>query len=115
MTYSTLSPLAVVALLTTGCAAFEDPNESFRRPYQGIDNFGPLRSIASLPKGNSGEVFLGWVKQPNGKYANDDGTFERKIGSRGECVYAFKIDPSTGRIVSRLLKNSANDISRSVS
>ncbi|SRR6266571_3905000 len=109
MTYSTLSPLAVVVLLTTGCAAFEDPNEPFRRPYQGIDSFGPPRSIASLPKGNSGEVFLGWVKQPNGKYVSDDGTFERKIGSRGECVYAFKIDPSTGRIVSWRLASRGDE------
>jgi hypothetical protein len=99
MNYSTVAILAVSTLIA-GCAAFADPNEPLRRPYQGIDNFGPTRSIATLPKGNSGEVILGRLKHPNGEYLNADGTFEFKVGSRGECVYAFKVDTTTRRLLS---------------
>lgn len=100
MTHSKVFLCSGILLFATGCAALQDPNEPFRRPYQGIESFGPSRTIATLPIGNSREVYLGRVKQPNGKYVNDDGTFEQKVGSRGECVYAFKIDSSSGRIVS---------------
>ncbi len=100
MSYSVIIPLSIVLMLVTACAAFEYPNEPFTKPYQKIDNFGPERSISALPKGSSSEVYLWRIKQPNGKYINDDGTFETKVGSRGECVYAFKIDSITGRMIS---------------
>ena len=88
----------LASALLTGCAALEDPSERYRAPYQGIDNFGSERSVVKLPKSAPDEVWLGRIKQANGKYVSDDGFFEIKVGSRGNCVYAFKISSRTGRL-----------------
>jgi len=93
--------LAALAMSLTGCALLKDPNEPLRKPYEGLEaHLGRSRSTTQLPPAMRGEVHLGRVLQPNGKYVNEDGTFENKIGSGGQCLYAFKIDPRTGRMVS---------------
>lgn len=89
-----------LVMLLPGCAALQDQSEFYRKPYMGIDNFGPERSVATLPKVSGYEVSLGRIKQANGKYVGDDGVFEVKMGSRGICVYAFKVNSITGRLVS---------------
>lgn len=99
MTYQRYLLLFLITLMTA-CAALEDQTEPFRRPYHGIDNFGPDRNTGILPKADVSEVWLGRIKQPNGEYIAEDGTYEVMIGSRGECVYAFRINPRTGRMVS---------------
>jgi hypothetical protein len=99
MTFYTTLPFALL-LLVTGCAALQDPAERYRKPYQGIDNFGPERTVATLPKASVDEVWLGRIKQANGKYVSDDAMFETKVGSRGSCVYAFKVNSRTGRLES---------------
>jgi len=83
-----------------GCSAFKDESEPYRRPYVGIDDFGPERSITTLPVAQWGEVDLGRRKQPNGDFIAVDGMYERLIGSRDSCVYAFKINGKTSRLVS---------------
>src|SRR6266513_157069 len=100
MKFSKAASLSSLVALATACSALKDPAEPYRRPYEGIDNFGPERSITSLPKGASSEVWLGRIKQSNGRYVADDGSYEVKVGNFGECVYAFKVNSRTGRLVS---------------
>lgn len=100
--------LLAAGMLVTGCAALQDPGKPLRAPYQGIENFGPPRAATVLPKTDANEVWLGRIKQANGKYVADDGTFEVKVGSRGECVYAFRVSSLTGRLVSWRLASKSD-------
>lgn len=95
-----IATFGVLVAACSGCSALKDEAEPYRRPYVGIDDFGPERSIATLPVAQWGEVDLGRRKQPNGDFIAEDGTYERLIGSRDSCVYAFKINGKTSRLVS---------------
>ena len=93
--------LGCACLLIGACAAFKDD------PYvQVVKRYAPLEAQlgkdldpVSLPMVDRLEHSLGKLRQSNGRYVRDDGTFERKVGS-GSCLYAFRIDPQTSRIVS---------------
>ena len=76
------------------------PTQDYRAPYSGIDAFGPEQPVSTVPMATAAEVDLGRVRQANGKFIADDGTFEVKKGVRGSCVYAFKVSRQTGRMLS---------------
>jgi hypothetical protein len=97
--------LALFSLSAAGCAAMADRwNAVFPEPWKPYAELqaklGPPRSIDSLPRAKPGEVSLGSLRQANGTFYNDDGTFENALGSGGQCLFAFKVDPKIGRMVS---------------
>ena len=89
--------LLLVTFYMTGCAVFDEP---WRKPYEGLEEkLGSIRDIADLPPSTRGEIHLGRVRQANGKYTNEDGTFENKVGDAQNCLFAFKVDPKIRRMV----------------
>jgi hypothetical protein len=98
--------LALFSLSTAGCVAMVDrwnavfPPDPWK-PYAELRaKLGSPRSIDSLPRVKPGEVSLGSLRQANGTFYNDDGTFENALGSGGQCLFAFKVEPKIGRMVS---------------
>ncbi len=88
--------MVLIGLSVSGC--FADP---WREPYEGLEaKPGPPRNIDSLPPVKRGEIWLTIVRQANGTGFNADGTFENEIGGEDQCLFAFKVDPNTRRMVS---------------
>ena len=93
-----LSGALCIAITLGGCST--NPAQDYRAPYVGLDAFGPEQPISTVPVASAEEVDLGYIRQANGKFVADDGTFEIKKGVRGACVYAFKVSRQTGRMLS---------------
>lgn len=57
----------VIALVFVSACSI--PVSPIVESYRWISDFGPEHSVETLPKAQEDEVFLGFVRQPNGKVA----------------------------------------------
>jgi len=85
---SRMSSFVLACLLLTGCQAFIYPQAA---PYRNFHASEFRGDIANLPP-DPPEVLLGYATLPNGH-------IENKMGSRGQCIFIFEVDPNSRRIV----------------
>jgi len=101
--------MALVCLSVAGCAQNAVFLRDAGKPYEELQaKLGPPRGIDSLPPSKLSEVNLGPMRQANGTFSDDDGTFELGVGRDGQCLYVFKINPETRRLVSWRFASKGN-------